>query len=321
MPKLGVMAQLSRPFQIALLAFAMLVLAWFFVLHRPGGSSTSSPSPSVSSAAGSSSSGSSSAGRSSSVYHGAAPGVEGLSKDIQKAHGAVATSERNAQELQSKSAQASGDAAGGGASASSATAASHAGNQAKAATGASVKRSAPGPGAQRSAGHAQHAKANSSHPTAATGATAASILHRLTAAAHLNAVLNLLNPALKARIIGAEGVFIAAMKSYLQPASQATVAAELQRHKTVLLLFLNPSSYDDDATAIETAAAARTIGHTVAVHFAQANQVNSFGSITRDIQVYQTPTLLIVTPKRQVTTLTGLTDAYAIKQTVTEARQ
>ncbi len=54
---------------------------------------------------------------------------------------------------------------------------------------------------------------------------------------------------------------------------------------------------------------AHRLGHSVAVHYALAKQVNSFGSITRDIQVYQTPTLLIVNPKRQVTTLTGYTDS------------
>ncbi len=298
MPKLGGMAQLSRPVQIAALVFATLALAWFFVLHRPGAASTSSSTPSVSSSSSGSASRSSAAGGTSSVYHGSAPGVEGLTRDIRRAHGAVAQTESNAREVQSKAAQQPGEAAVAGGTA----AASHA----------------------SAAGHAQagrHAKAQASHAAPATGATAASILHHLTAAAHLNAVLNLLNPALKARITGAEGVFIAAMKSDLKPASQATVAAELTHGKTVMLLFLNPSSYDDDATAIETVDAARTIGHSVAVHFAQANQVNSFGSITRDIQVYQTPTLLIVTPKRQVTTLTGLTDAYAITQTVTEARK
>jgi hypothetical protein len=317
MPKLVGMAQLSRPFQIALLAFAVLVLAWFFVLHRPGTASTSSSTPSVSSSA-SSSSGSSSAGGQSSVYHGSVPGLEGLTKAIKRAHGAVAATQSNAQEVQSRAAQQPGEVSA--ASTSSAAAASRAG-AVNAATSASAKHSARGSGVQRGARHVQRAKANSSHPAAATGATAASILHRLTAAVHLNVVLNLLNPALKARITGAEGVFIATMKSDLRPASQATVAAELKHHKTVLLLFLNPNSYDDDATAIETVDAAHAIGHTVVVHFALANQVNAFGSITRDIQVYQTPTLLIVPPNRQVTTLTGLTDAFTVKQAVNEARQ
>jgi hypothetical protein len=325
------MAQLSRPYQIALLALAALVLVWFAALHRPGAGSSSSSSPSVSSAAGgssvSSSSGSSAAGGSSSVYHGSAPGVEGLSKDINKARGAVATSEHNAQALQQRSAQASGEAAAGGkagAGAGAGTAGSGAQGPGAARAGSTAGRTGGGSVAARpgrSAQHSQHAHTRGSHSGATAGATAAFTLHHLTEAVHLKAVIDLLDPALKARVATAEGVFIHAMSSYLKPASQATVAAELKHGKTVLLLFLNPSAYDDDAVAIEIVATARKLGHKVAVHFARANQVNSFGSITRDIQVYQTPTLLIVNHKKQVTALTGLTDSFAIKQAVTEARK
>jgi hypothetical protein len=302
------MAQISRPFQIVLVAFALSALAWFAVLHRPGGaSSTGGSSPSVASSSGGSAAhpaakGSASAAGSSHVYHGPAPGVEGLTRDIKRAHEAAAEQERGVAHPQNSVTHKSGTP------------------RATAPPRASTKPDAAVARADHGAQHSQSAKAQKSHTTAATGATAASILHRLIAAQHLNAVLSLINPALRAKITGAQGVFIGEMKTYLQPASQATVAAELHHGKTVLLLFLNPSSYDDDATAIETVVAAQTFGHPVAVHFAEANQVNSFGSITRDIQVYRTPTLLIVTPKRQVTTLTGLTDAYAIKQAMTEAR-
>jgi hypothetical protein len=288
------MAQISRPFQIVLVAFVLFALAWFAVIHRPGGeSSTGSSSPSVSSSGGASTHASTHAVSTSSGAH----------------HGAVGSAKIVGHAKAVSPAKVVGHA-------HPAKVPAHA----NAVAHASAKHHAAVTRADHGARHSQNAKAQKSHARAATGATAASILHRLIAAQHLNAVLSLINPALRAKIAGAEGVFIAAMKSYLQPASQATVAAELHHGKTVLLLFLNPSSYDDDATAIETVSAARTFGHPVAVHFAEANQVNSFGSITRDIQVYQTPTLLIVTPKRQVTTLTGLTDAYALKQAMTEAR-
>jgi hypothetical protein len=102
------MSELSRPYQIALASVVGLALIWLFALRAHG------PSPSSSSP--SSSSGAQSAaqhpGASSPVYHGAAPGVEGLTKDVNKAHGAVATSEHNAQELQSQSASASDEAVG-----------------------------------------------------------------------------------------------------------------------------------------------------------------------------------------------------------------
>ena len=101
---------------------------------------------------------------------------------------------------------------------------------------------------------------------------------------------------------------------------QATVAAELKQHKVVLLLFWNPSSSSDAAVRRQVQIVAHKLGRSVAVHTTSANQVSSFGSITRDIQIYQTPTLLIVNPHAQVTTVTGYTDAYALEQTIREAR-
>jgi hypothetical protein len=101
---------------------------------------------------------------------------------------------------------------------------------------------------------------------------------------------------------------------------QATVAAELKHGKVALLLFWDPKSANDRAVHGEVLAVSHKLGHEVVVHTAAAAQVGEFGSITREIQVYQTPTLLIVNPHGQVTTVTGYTDAYALEQTIREAR-
>ncbi len=61
------------------------------------------------------------------------------------------------------------------------------------------------------------------------------------------------------------------------------------------------------------------LGSKVAVHYASAGQVGAFGTITHAVQVTQTPTLLIVNPHGQTTVLTGLTEAFAIQQAVTES--
>jgi hypothetical protein len=58
----------------------------------------------------------------------------------------------------------------------------------------------------------------------------------------------------------------------------------------------------------------------VAIEVASPHEVASFGSITRGVQVYGTPTLLVVNGKGQTTTLTGLQDAYAIKQAIRETQ-
>src|ERR1700720_1730825 len=102
------MAQLSRPYQIALGVVALLGLVWVMAL-RGHGSNPSEPSPASpakSTPAPTAASEAKPAAAPTPVYHGAAPGVEGLTRAIAKAHGAVATSQQNAQQLQGKSAQA-----------------------------------------------------------------------------------------------------------------------------------------------------------------------------------------------------------------------
>ena len=99
------MAQISRPFQIALAAMGVLVAVWFFALRgHSSGSSSSGGSPQAQSQPAPAAA---KPGAASPVYHGSAPGVEGLTRAIAKAHGAVAASERSAQSLQAQSARAS----------------------------------------------------------------------------------------------------------------------------------------------------------------------------------------------------------------------
>jgi cytoskeletal protein RodZ len=104
-------------------------------------------------------------------------------------------------------------------------------------------------------------------------------------------------------------------------AQQAAVESELKQGKVVAVLFWNPKGADDVAVRKELQAVGKKLGGKIAVHTAEANQVGSYGSITRAIQVYQTPTILFVNSKGLTTTLTGFTDAFSIEQTIDEARQ
>ncbi len=354
MPKLVLMAQISRPFQIALvamLALAMMVVAWFMVLHRsPGTESSGTSSPSVASSAGSSGShaathAASGAG-SGHVYHGPVPGLEGLTRDIKRAHEAGAKEERGVTYEEKHAGEIHGSTTSAAAGSSAKTQAS---TTTSAAAGSSAKAHASTTTSAASTHHAvatahthhttviahthhgasptarSHAQTHGSHTAAAPAATAALTLHNLTEALHLKVVVDLVEAidptlGLKSKVAHAEGVFVARMKSDLQPTSPAAIAAELHQGKMVLLLFLNPHGYDDDATAIGTAEVAYKLRHHVAAHLALADQVNSLGSITRDIQIYQTPTLLIINPKREVATVTGLTDEFALEQAIAEAK-
>jgi hypothetical protein len=251
--------QLSRPFQIALGAVAVLGLVWMMALRghaaSPSEPAPSSPAPQ----APAKTVAQANPGAPTSVYHGAAPGVEGLTKAIAKAHGAVATSQQNAQQLQSKSREASNEPQ---------------------AQGASV-----------------HVVAKVS--PAVQAARAAALAREAAARRHAAAV--------------------AKTKRGLPPA-QVVVEGELAKGKTVMLVFWDPKASVDSKVQAEARALVRGSKGTVTMHGARANQVGTFGSITEVVHVYQTPTILIVNRHGVVSTLTGLTDVFALKQAVREAR-
>src|SRR6202011_418883 len=155
MPKEGEMTQLSRPFQIALLALVMFALVWLVALRgRSGGSGSGSPASAVTPAP-SAASGAQKAATPTPVYHGAAPGVEGLTRAIDKAHGAVAQSQQHAKQLEEKAAQASSSAsAGAAAGASPAPSAPVTPLAPKSTATPSTRKAAPGGGsAQSTASH------------------------------------------------------------------------------------------------------------------------------------------------------------------------
>jgi hypothetical protein len=112
----------------------------------------------------------------------------------------------------------------------------------------------------------------------------------------------------------------AAVKTAAASSKQATVEAELKQGKVVMILFWNPHSVVDAKVRSELNSLGHQLGGKVAVHDAQANQVGSFGSFTRTVQVYGTPTILIVNKKGQTTSLTGLTDMFSLKQAIAEAQ-
>jgi hypothetical protein len=137
MPKQETMAQLSRPFQIALVAVCLLAGVWLFALQGHSSSSSSSSatpttrasSPSSTPASSEPAQGSSSSTAAAEahadaaptpVYHGSAPGVHGLSSAISKAHGAVATSQQSAKQVEGESGEGASSTASASASAKAA---------------------------------------------------------------------------------------------------------------------------------------------------------------------------------------------------------
>jgi hypothetical protein len=287
------MAQLSRPFQIALAALGLLVAVWFLALHGHS-TSTSGSAATPAAATPSAQAQAQKAAAPSPIYHGSAPGVSGLTRAIDKAHGAVATSQQNAKQLEEKSAQASSVTAPGASTATGGTPA--------AAAGGKPASTAAGAQALHTSATAVHKGATTVHTGASTVRTGASTVHKGPTTVH--------------RRSSAKGT------PYLPGVQgpQRAVEADLKRGKIVLLLFWNPKGADDAAVRKEV----RTLaghGKKLALHEALAGQVATFGSITRGVQVEQTPTILIINKRGRATALTGFTDAFSLEQAIAEARR
>jgi ABC-type arginine transport system ATPase subunit len=102
---------------------------------------------------------------------------------------------------------------------------------------------------------------------------------------------------------------------------EIAVERELAQGKTVMLLFWDPKSTVDQEVKAQASALASGSNGTVTMHAALPHQVSTFGKITEVVHVYQTPTILIVNRRGVVSTLTGLTDVFALEQAVREARR
>jgi hypothetical protein len=106
--------------------------------------------------------------------------------------------------------------------------------------------------------------------------------------------------------------------SSLVPSGQRTVEADLAKGNVVVLLFWNPAGTDDALTY----AALRPLLKfpKISILAAPASAVANYGSVTRGVQVYATPTILVINKQGQAIVLTGLQDAYAVAQAIGEAR-
>jgi hypothetical protein len=293
MPKLEGMAQLSRPFQIALVGVCLLAGVWFFALHGRSSTAGSSPSapattasaPSVAKPAVHSASEAAvvarakAAAKSGHIYHGPVPGLEGLTRDIARAHGAVAAT--------------------GASPSSPASSAGHAGSSATAT--------------------APHSASTTTQSTSATSTPAAA------------------STTVKQQPIKAQS------GAGRTPARQVLVEHALHEGKIAVILFWNHKGAEDTIVSDELRlleavhhlirplartpqlrralkASGLELDKRFAAFVSPASQVASYGSITRGIQVYATPTLLIVNKRGQTTVMTGLQDAFSIEQAIDEAR-
>jgi hypothetical protein len=299
------MAQLSRPFQIALAAVVLFAVVWFVALQ--GHSSSSSSTPVASTPAPTPASTPSAHPTPGSTH------IEGMTRAVAHAHEAVAASQQAA----NKSAAASAEATPQG---TTVTTSSTTVTRAKPAV-------APGSSAVKTTTksttvvHSKHAAV----PAPTVTKSSVTVTHSTHGAPSSTATVT------KTAV-------------HAVPAQQVAVERELKRGEVAVVLFWNKDGADDVAVHEELQillaahhevavhpnkaqvrklrlATGLELEKKIAVHYATAAQVTSFGSFTKTVQVYGTPTILIVNPHGSVTTMNGLTDAFAIEQTIDEARQ
>lgn len=278
------MAQLSRPFQIALGAVLLFAVVWFVALNGHGSSSGSTP---VASTPAPTPSSTPSANPTPGSTH-----IEGMTRAVAHAHEAVAASQRAAE----KSANSSAEAPSQGTSTTSSS------------TATVTKH------------RAAHTSTTVVTKHGAVGASATVVTkHFVTPIPHK---------------VASGGI----------PPRQAAIESELKHGEVAVVLFWNKKGADDNivheelqillAAHHEVAvhpnkaqvrklrlATGLELEKKIAVHYASAEQVASFGTFTKTVQVYGTPTILVINKHGAVTTINGLTDAFAIEQTIDEARQ
>ncbi len=103
--------------------------------------------------------------------------------------------------------------------------------------------------------------------------------------------------------------------------TQQAVEAQLKQGKVVAVLFWNPKGTVDRVVRRELQAAEHSAHGGIAVHVALAGEIGAFGSFTKAVQVYGTPTMLLIDGAGKTSSLTGLTDTFGIEQAVREVKQ
>jgi hypothetical protein len=301
------MAQLSRPYQIILGVVVVFGLIWAVAL-RSHSSNPSEPTASTAKATNSAAANGSSGGNPAAatpIYHGAAPGVEGLTRAIAKAHGAVAESQQNVQEQANRAQALTGEAQG------SATR-THTTPTATTTQSVTVSHKAGAPTV-----NLVHRTVTKTHRTSTSRQGSTTVTHTSTTTVHTTTPgQRVAAPTVKSTVRVHSTVKHASTKS----PQQVAVEHELAQGKTVMLFFWTPSSSVDQQNAAQAKALVARSKGGVTLHLALANQVGEFGTITEVVHVYQTPTILIVNKHGVVSTLTGLTDVFALEQAVQEAQ-
>jgi hypothetical protein len=96
------------------------------------------------------------------------------------------------------------------------------------------------------------------------------------------------------------------------------VDSALRRHLVIAMLFYNPAAADDRAVDQELATVPRHRGRVVKLAV-PISEVSDFPVISNQLTITQSPTLVLVDPAAQATTIIGFADTFEIAQRVDDA--
>lgn len=98
----------------------------------------------------------------------------------------------------------------------------------------------------------------------------------------------------------------------------STLHNAVAEHKVVAVLFYNPASADDQAMKQELSAVPTHHGEVVTLAV-PVSELTQFAAITAQIPVVTAPTVILIDPARQATTLTGYASQLELNQRVADA--
>lgn len=109
-----------------------------------------------------------------------------------------------------------------------------------------------------------------------------------------------------------------AASAHAASAQVGAVKAALRHHNAVALAFVDPNTADARAVAREIRHVSHFGGRAVVLAVPLA-QLSDFGFITSSVEVTIAPTVVIVDPRRQATTIVGFADRGEIQQRLADA--
>jgi hypothetical protein len=98
------------------------------------------------------------------------------------------------------------------------------------------------------------------------------------------------------------------------------VSRAVQERKVVAMLFYNPKAADDRAVKSELAAVPSSGGKVVSLAV-PLFELSFYPVVTSQVPVTMSPTLVIINPLRQASTIEGFADSFEISQRITDAVQ